>query len=361
MNRYKLATACFSMVLSFAYCAKAESLALGAALPTLDTAPDKEALLERIYKAQEDVNRFGGGHVIVGRVLVEPDDDPALVNSQMQILPGGYFADATKDLVRPVGFRMHQYTPYDLHLAGLTGDIVDVGIIQMRRLAERELVPVKGEIVMVGGGDPRQATVEFHIRSGPVNTPSNGTEPRPRWAEPVIVPVWPEGVIDTNGFSPVTCYCSVTAPGFVKQGFTVDFDPKLGADIGMVWLDRPCPILLDYVVSREGSFEGQPIQQVMLKGGDRFKATPDIYGWDIEFVQEANDIYFTYFYAPCFIADLGEGQIEDFLDADEAAATIRPRDLMVNNGHVYILNQRHWKRLVLFKVTIEPPRRGGRR
>lgn len=357
MKWYKLGTFWLSMVLSFAAALGAEPAIPQPVLPLLDSAPDKGAILKQLHQAQADVNHFGTGHIIVGRILLEGDDDPVFVRSQMPILAGGYFVGATKDIVRPVGFRMHGYAPYDLQLEGLSGYIVDVGVIRMRRLTEAELVPVKGEIELVGGGDPRQATVEFYIRSGPVNTPSGGTRPGPHRLQPIVVPVDANGVIDMNGFSPMTYYCSVTAPGFVKQGFTVDFEPNVGGDMGTVWLDRPCRILLEYVVSEEGPFEIDALQEVVLNGGDRFKATPDIYGWDIEFVQEANDIYFTYSYAPCFIGDLGAGQIDDFLDISGSSAGVVPRELLANSGHVYILDQQHWGRLVLFKVTIEPPER----
>ncbi len=324
-------------------------------LPTLDGAPDKAALLERIEKAQEDVNHYGEGHVIVGRVIVEESDDVTMVNSQMLILEGGYFVDATKDLTRPVGFRMHQYAPYDLELKGKEGDIVDVGEIVMTRLPAEQLVPVTGKIVLQGDEDSSQASVRFSISNGPVNTPSNGTEPRPYWAEPVTVVIDSDGVVDMSGFSPVTYYCNVEVPGFVKQGFKVDFEPNEGADIGTVLLERPSRIWLEYIVSDKAPFELEQMKEAVLRGGDRWKATPDIYGWDLEFEQEGSEIFFRYFYAPCYIADLGEGELEEFLRFGAASATERPRYLLVNSGHVYLLNQAHWKRLVLFKVTIEEP------
>jgi len=350
MGRVRYCSVRLAMVLVFACGAAAEPV-----LPTLDGAPDKAALLERIEKAQEDVNRHKGGYVIVGRVVVEQGDDATLVNSQMKILEGGYFADATKDLTRPVGFRMHQYAPYDLALNGMEGDIVDVGEIVMHRLPESELVAVTGEIALEGDEDARQASVRFSISKGPKNTPSNGTEPRPYWPEPVAVVIDSDGVIDMNGFSPVTYYCTVEAPGFVRQGFSVDFKPGEGADIGTVLLERPSRIWLEYIVSDKAPFELEQMEEAVLSGGDRWKATPDIYGWDLEFEQEGSEIFFRYFYAPCYIEDLGEGELEDFADIDEGPTEVRPQDTLVNSGHVYLLNQAHWKRLVLFKVTIEEP------
>jgi len=335
----------------------ASASAAESSLPTLDgSSPRARALLlDRIEKAKEDVNRFGGGYVIVGRVVVEKGDDVTLVNSQMRILEGGYFASATKDLIRPVGFRMDQYAPYDLELAGREGDIVDVGDIVMRRLPAEQLVPVKGKIVLQGGEDPRRASVKFSITKGPVNTPSNGTEPRPYWPESFIAEVNADGVIDMNGFSPTEYYCTIEADGFVKKLLRVDFEPNEGADIGTILLEKARRILLEYIVSDNNDFELSDARKMELHGGDFFKATPDIYGWDLQFAQKDGELFFRYSYAPCYISDLGKGELEDFLDTDVGPPKVRPWKLLFNSGHVYLLDQRFWKRLVLFKVTIEQP------
>ncbi|MHC4735817.1 MAG: hypothetical protein ACYTDW_15375, partial [Planctomycetota bacterium] len=100
---------------------------------TIEQCPNREELEAKITKAREEVQSRKRGHVIVGRVVLDGDGDVRDVKAQMEILDEGYFAGPTRDLVRPVGFRMHQYAPYDLQLAGMKKDnnidVVDVGTI----------------------------------------------------------------------------------------------------------------------------------------------------------------------------------------------------------------------------------------
>ncbi|MHC5182778.1 MAG: redoxin domain-containing protein, partial [Planctomycetota bacterium] len=83
---------------------------------TLAQCPDKRELKAHIDRARKRVKGSGKGHVIVGQVVLDGEGDVREVNAQMEILSGGYFAGPVKDLNRPVGFRMHQYAPYDLKL-----------------------------------------------------------------------------------------------------------------------------------------------------------------------------------------------------------------------------------------------------
>ncbi|MFN7843765.1 MAG: hypothetical protein ACK5YR_13695 [Pirellula sp.] len=39
--------------------------------------------------------------------------------------------------------------------------------------------------------------------------------------------------------------------------------------------------MIEYVTSKDGHFDAERIQKVELNGGERWKATPDIYGWDL--------------------------------------------------------------------------------
>ena len=322
---------------------------------TLERARSKDALRDRIARAKETVSRRKEGHVIVGQVVVEEGDDPSLVNSQMLILKDGFFAGPTRDLRRPVGFRMHGYAPYDLQLTGKTGDIVDVGVIKMERVPKPDLVPLTGKIILEDPGSPNQASISLSVAGGPVNTPSNGTEPRPRWAKSVNVPITESGMVKQEGFSPIKYYCSITAPGYVSKGFHVEFLPNTGADIGTIKLEKPRQITIEYIVSKESPFNLQSAEKTVLAGGDRWKATPDIYGWDLEFKQRDGEILFHYSYAPCFIADLGNAELDEFLNVAETAAKDRPRNMVVKSDHVYLLVQKHWKRNVLFKVQVEKP------
>ena len=81
-----------------------------------------EELEAKIDKATAEVQKRKTGHVIVGRVFLDGRGNVRDVRAQMEILSEGYFAGPTKNLDRPVGFRMHQYAPYDLQLKDMVQD-----------------------------------------------------------------------------------------------------------------------------------------------------------------------------------------------------------------------------------------------
>lgn len=320
--------------------------------------PINAELRERIAKAKQKASRSKDGHVIIGRVVVEEGDDPALVKSQMEILNDGFFAGATGDPFRPVGFRMHGYAPFDLELDPkkqkvTDGNVMDVGVIQMKRLKEADFVHLKGLLTLEESGDPKTAKISMSVGNGPVNTPSNGTEGRRRWAKSTNVLVNDMGLFEQGGFSPIKYYCSISAPGYVRHGFYVDFSNKEDTFLGRIKLEKPRRATLEYIVSKDEDFDVDATKKTVQSGGERWKVTPDIYGWDVEFIQKRGKLSFTYSYGPCFMADLGEGELEDFLDIDHNAATQRPRGMEVHDGHVYLMLQKHWKRNVLFKVKLQ--------
>lgn len=97
----------------------------------------------------------------------------------------------------------------------------------------------------------------------------------------------------------------------------------------------------------------EKIEQVILTGGSRWKATEDIYGWDLEFKQDKGQLLFDKFYVPVSLVDLGPGEITDFVTKTKIQQAWRdPEEVDVQSGHVYLLNQEHWGRWVLFKLEI---------
>ena len=96
-------------------------------------------------------------------MVLDGQGDARHVAAQMEILPDGYFAGETKDLIGPVGFRMRQYAPYDLKLRGMKGSLVDVGTIHMIPLREDQLATLKGKITLKEDGDSSQAIIYFSV------------------------------------------------------------------------------------------------------------------------------------------------------------------------------------------------------
>ena len=330
----------------------------GCAINTIKQCPNREELEAKIAKARERVQKRKMGHVIVGRVVLDGDGEVRYVNSQMEILPEGYFAGPTKDLVRPVGFRMHQYAPYDLQLKGMKKDkkrdLVDVGTIHMKPLNKDKLVDFKAKVGLEEGGDLSQASVLLSVRDGPINTPSNGTEPRRYWPEPIKIPVQGNGLAKASGFSPINYWCIVKAPDYLKKSFLIEFKEGQTLDLGTITLEKPRQIELAYIVSKEPPFDMNDLKTVKIPAGTRWKAVDDIYGWDLEFKQDKGSILMSYSYAPCYLWDLGSGEIEEYADADKSGLGQRlPRGHPASNKHVYLVHQKSWRRWVLFKIFIE--------
>jgi len=325
---------------------------------TIEQCTNREELEAKIAKARETVQKRKTGHVIVGRVVLNGEGNVRDVRAQMEILSEGYFAGPTKDLDRPVGFRMHQYAPYDLQLKDVVQDektdLVDVGTIHMKPLSKDELVGFKAQVKLEEAGDLSQAKIELSVRHGPVNTPSNGTEPRRYWPDPIKVAVNKDGLAEADGFSPISYWCSVTAPGYLKKGFTIEFKPGETLDLETITLEKPKQIELAYIVSKEPPFSLDNLKTVRIPAGTRWKAVDDIYGWDLEFKQEKGSVLMTYSYAPCHLWDLGDKDIDQYVNSDTSALSQRlGRDPQAINEHVYLLHQEHWKRWVLFKISIE--------
>jgi beta-lactamase regulating signal transducer with metallopeptidase domain len=331
-------------------------------LPTLESLADKSQVEKHIDESLDEIRKRRAGHVIVGRVQVEGDAPPTEVNAQMEILGGGYFAGATRDLERPVGFRLHGYAPYDLKLSGKSGKVVDVGTIHMKRLGDAELSPIAGRVELEEGGDLQSVSLQLSIQEGPVNTPSNGTEPRPDWPDPIEVPLDAAGRFYTTGFSPARYYLTVTAPGWVKQGREVEFHDGEITDLGTIRLERPRRIEIEYILARDLSFHLDEAKALVLEGGSRWQTTPHQYRWDLEFKQKNGQLSFAWSYGPIYLADLGPGSLADYLKIGSGAAQNPPNQVALVNDHVYLLRRPDWEHrgedLVLFKLhtnAAQPP------
>jgi non-specific serine/threonine protein kinase/serine/threonine-protein kinase len=326
-------------------------------LNTMMQCTNKEELEAEITKARMDVDNNKEGHVIVGRVVLDGEGDVRDVDAQMEILPGGFFAGDTKDLIKPVGFRMHRYAPYDLQLKGLEGDLVDVGTIHMTPLKENQLVDLKGKVALEENGDPSKAILYLSVRNGPVNTTSGGTSPRSYWPESIKIQVIENGLIKASGFSPIEYWCRVTAPDYLTKDFPIEFNAGQTFDLGTITLEKPKQIRLSYIVSEEPPFDLNDLETVTIPAGTRWKAVNDIYGWDLEFKQEKGSIIFAYSYGPCFLQGLGKGEIADYVNVDKTKiGQNSPWHQQANNEHVYLLHQVFWKRWILFKIVTDVPK-----
>ncbi len=113
-------------------------------------------------------------------------------------------------------------------------------------------------------------------------------------------------------------------------------------------------ITISYRVATSPPFtKARPEQQTLL-GGDNFDVNPQDTYFDVRFPQKDGKISFQYVYAPCSIADLGPGKLDDFLGVDPTSAGLSdPRNVVPQSGHVYLLNQQHFKHWVLFRLEFD--------
>ncbi len=319
--------------------------------PTLSSAPKKVGLDNAIRRSKEMLSRFKGGHVVLGRIILDGPGDPRDVAAQMEILSGGYFVGETRDLERPIGFRMHQYHPVDVPLKAKRGDLVDLGEIHMTPIAPADRVGLRGRVLLAPGEDAQKAKITLSVLTPPVNTPHNGSSPRSHWAAPIQIHPGPDGRFATNGFAPIAYYVKVEAPGYYSQSKEIQFSQSKELDLENIRLLPARTLKLRYIVATKPSFNPQKIEETTIRGDVRWKATPDIYGWDLEFKAGNDRLVFNYSYGPCSLTDLGAGTLEEFSKTDGSADgnEFTPR-AEVKAGHVYLLNQGHWKRWVLFSV-----------
>jgi hypothetical protein len=318
---------------------------------TLKQAPDRAALDADIARARKSIQARKAGRIAIGRVILEGTEDPMDVNAQMDILGGGYFATEIKDFGRPLTFRLHGYAPLNLDLSGLEGDMVDLGTVQMKKLAASELRQISGNIVLESGTDFGEVEISLVAESGPINTLSGGTYGRRHMAEAVKVLPDHNGHFAAKGFSPASYYCTIKAPGCVEFAKSVFFDKPEGMDLGMIKLERPRRCSLTYVVADKPPFDIAKKQQSVIPGGGRWKASPEIYGWDLTFPQEDGKIHFGMNYGPCELVDLGQGTLQGCANTTAVPDSNFVRDkIEAIGGHVYLLHQGAWKHWVLFKV-----------
>ncbi|MFC1805414.1 formylglycine-generating enzyme family protein, partial [Planctomycetota bacterium] len=322
--------------------------------PTMRQAPNGWELMLEIDEAKSTISTYGGGHVVIGRVVLDGPGAPEHVTSQMEVLEGGYFAGVAKDLIRPIGFRMHQYAPVDVELNDRSGSMVDIGTVRMLRLPPEELADLTGKIALEGDGNPGAASVDLYVTCGPTNRLPNVTYTRRNRPRPIRADVRADGTVSAGGFSPMRYRCTVDAAGFVEQSLDLAFQPGQTCDLGTITLERARHITLSYMVAERPPFGLSRMKQTVLSGGDRWRATPDAPGWDLQFDQSRGEILIGCGYGPCFLRDLGEGRLEDLARATAAEdLPIRLGKHKAQSGHVYLVDQRYFKHWIIFRVSIK--------
>ena len=212
-----------------------------------------DAWLSQIDRKLAEAKAYHTDLCVVGRVLLAGPGDPHDVGAQMKILEGGYFATTVGDPTRPIQFRLHGYAPVDFHLPpGQTKGTVCVGTITMEVLPDQKKAAIKGQLVLADESALPTAKVTLRIKSD-ANTPHNGSEPRPDW--PVPISIESSGRFLQKGFSPCKYWLNVEVPGHVSQSRYINFRPGEVLELGVIKLESPVAIQLEYRAAKKPSFK----------------------------------------------------------------------------------------------------------
>jgi hypothetical protein len=294
----------------------------------------------------------GVPHVAIGRVVVPPGEDPRLVQAQMEVLEGGYFVSAVRDLEGILSFRLPGCLPVDLPLKGRAGEMVFLGEVVLPAATPDQLGGIRGQVRLADGQDPSLARVSASIERGPINRPSNGSEPRRYSPDPLFGLVGTNGEYLLTGLSPASHWVSISASGYLPVARSIAVSPGETNELKQVVLERPAKLQLSWCVSAKPEFASATRRTAILSAGNAWKAKPGSYGFDLRFHQRNGRLFFEFFYSPCRLADLGLGPLDPAMSVDPGFLDFREPQGEALAGHVYLLHQEsfdppYW---VLFRI-----------
>ena len=310
-----------------------------------------DTLTQEIHQAQDFLKRNRNGHVIVGRVICAEGDDPSRVLAQMPVHSEGYFVGPVKESGRPVGFRRQGYLPAQITPSGEPGSVEYVGEVRLERMPETMRSAVRGKIVLEEEVTATPVVASLSLVA-PFNHPSYGDAQGHLYSGNANVSRSVE--FSASGLSPTDYSIYITAAGYLSQGRTFTLKPGETHNAETIALERARRLEISYRVATSPPFtKARPEQQTVL-GGGQFDTNGKDNGFDLRFEQNNGKIGFQYVYAPCSIADLGPGKLDDFLGVDPTSAEFSdPRNVVPQSGHVYLLDQKHFKHWVLFKLEFD--------
>ncbi|QDT70835.1 ECF RNA polymerase sigma factor SigW [Planctomycetes bacterium MalM25] len=321
------------------------------------------ALEQRLGKAYAEARSRGietdDQHYVIGRVELGGGGDPQLVSAQMAILPEGYFIDLLGDAQRPIGLRMHGYDPIDLKPpAGMTR-LADLGRVLMERSSEMNFRKLTARVINEAG-ERIPTVLSLRQLNGPINTPSNGYEPRKRFAPPRKGRS--DSLISWIDFSPIEYQLTITAEGCVSQSKRIDFSEEDEIDLGEITLETPKEVEMEYLVFHGATpvspvvFSADAFKQPLrakLKPGERFVADPenDPHRTRFELRQHGGKLTFRSGYGSFRAADLGAVSLRSLAGTTRIPVEQQSSPEIID-GHVYLLRMGPTACHVLLKARL---------
>ena len=92
-----------------------------------------------------------------------------------------------------------------------------------------------------------------------------------------------------------------------------------------------------------------------MGANDRWRVNEETprYASDLTIGQKDGKLLLGYSYGPCHITELGPAELSDKLGVGPNAGTLQqPRDVPIEDGHVYLVHQASWKHWILFRATL---------
>ncbi|HWL07786.1 MAG TPA: ankyrin repeat domain-containing protein [Planctomicrobium sp.] len=179
-------------------------------------------------------------------------------------------------------------------------------------------------------------TVRFVASGGNYNTQGSMVAARKR--EPNAIETAPDklGWLYWNGLSPQEYSCQIEAPGYVSQSRPVLANSTEIANLGVVYLKKPIPVTVEYVVQEYGSFRMENKKQLECFGNSRRNIGEGKSSWQLQFHQQNGHVYARASSGSSHLSDLGAGSLETavhLIYPDRGCELINR--LMVRNQHIY--------------------------
>lgn len=323
---------------------------------------DKPVFEQQLARAKDRIQRYSSsnrkGYLVVGQIKLENSGRDAPITTQVQITDNGFFASAVRDPAKPMGIQAHQYLPMNLIAANLAkpnqDGVYDVGVIEMTKTPPAQLGSVKGHIELENSDSAFGATARLSLGTSAINSLSGGTQGVSRRPLRLSQEVSGDGRFAFSKLSPGRYILNFSMPNFVPTYRIFEVKPGEATDLGTIPLDRQRDVEIEYVVEKipVQKFDISQRKKITVKTGDAFKSRDDMYGTDLRFISKSREVRFDVNYAPCSIMDMGEGDLSDFVDFNiDKFKGVYPERSTPKIGHVYLLNQGHWKHYVLFRIN----------
>jgi len=345
---------------------------------------DPDAALEEILQSLRKVDRATGdafekrveelkqlavkrrtGHVVIGQIQVEGKTLPVDVASQVHMFPDGYFLDAIRKPGESIGFRAHGYEPVDVTPEG-PGPIEDLGIIRMKPLSADRTGSAEGSVMikkLPGAPKLDQVDIRWTILGFPTNSLTRpGAYPRSPARTSLKSKVAADGSFSITGMVPAKYRLTVKAPNCLTQVLDVDFAEKETTKVEPILIEMNQTMNVEFAVAPECDFAKAQVEKTKFVPDLKWRASDDVpeFASDLQIRQKDGKLYMMSAYSPSRCVDLGKAELNEKrnVEAAEVPDSVpwlgddgQLLQLPIEDGHVYLIRQSHWKHWILFRAT----------